>query len=117
MSNFLSTFNPDTVDYSVGENELLPVGEYLFIVEKIEERHPEGKTAHISIQLKVAKGDKLNRVIFDNLYLSEKSMPFTSKKLGRFCQSVKIKNPMTAQNKLVKAKIGSTITLDNFSNS
>lgn len=103
--SFLSTFNHKEVDYS-NDNEILPVGEYVCIVEKIEERAPEGKTPYVSVQLKVAQGDHKNRVIFDNNYLSEKAMKMTSQKLGRMVDACKANNILQCQGKLVKVKLG-----------
>lgn len=103
--SFLQNFDHTKVDYT-NTNDILPVGEYLCIVDKIEEKSPEGKTPHVSVQLKVAQGDHKGRVFFDNNYLSEKAMQMTSQKLGKLVKACNAGNIMQCQSKLAKVKLG-----------
>lgn len=55
--------------------ELLPEGDYLCRVKKVEESSTRDGDDMWKVQLSVAQGDHVNRIIFDNIVFSEAGLP------------------------------------------
>ena len=75
----MEEFNPETD--SVSDFEPIPDGEYNVLLEKVELKESQNGTTNISFEYSVLDGEQENKRIWDNHYLTAKTIKFQTKKL------------------------------------
>lgn len=77
----MEEFNPETD--SVSDFEPIPDGEYNVLLEEVELKESQGGTPNISFKYSVIDGEQEGKFIWDNHYLTLKTIKFQTKKLAK----------------------------------